>query len=120
MCHRKPDAVRRRQAAQPALMTAEPAVDPAADTGGWGESITERPADANCEIDVVECVEDKEAFLQRYVDGNRPVLLRGFLHGEARCTGGSVVGGDGNESASDWPRAFLARSNTNDAVCVLA
>ena len=99
-------------------MTAEPAVDPAADTGGWGESITERPADASCEIDVVECVEDKEAFLQRYVDGNRPVLLRGFLHGEARCTGGSVAGGDGDESASDWPPTFWPHSNTTDTACV--
>ena len=102
VCHRLSDAVRRRQqAAQPAPVTAEPAVDPAADTGGWGETIPERPPEASCEIDVVECVEDKEAFLQRYVDGNRPVLLRGFLHGEARCTGGSVAGGDGDESASD-------------------
>jgi len=94
-------------------VTAEPAVDPAADTGGWGESITERPPDASCEIDVVECVEDKEAFLQRYVDGNRPVLLRGFLHGEAQCTGGSVAGGDGDESASVGRQPLAANRLTS-------
>eukprot|EP01043_Picozoa_sp_COSAG02_P063388 COSAG02_NODE_8972_length_2377_cov_2.300702_1_plen_624_part_00 len=77
-------------------------VDHTANSGGWLPRLPPSDSDSSkdtennslvCDIDVVECVSDKEAFLKRYVDGNRPVLLRNFLNrngddGDASdCTG---------------------------------
>lgn len=67
----------------------------AARTGGWHTD--------SCGIDVVACVKDKEAFLKRYVDGNRPVLLRGFLQNERRCAGAERWENDNSEKRAAWP-----------------
>ena len=63
-----------------------------------------------CDIDVLYCVPDKEAFLQRYVDGNRPVLLRGFLHGTPDCTAQQTAKKKkSRKGAAGWPWPALKR-----------
>ena len=89
-----------RLATDPPLATPEPTINESAYTGGWGEVVVERDAGASCQIDVVTCVNDKEEFLRRYVDGNRPVLLRGFLHSTPECA--AVT-----ENSEMWPWPVL-------------
>ena len=91
-----------RFAADRPLPTPEPIVNASHDTGGWGEMVVQRDTGASCEIDVVTCVDDKEEFLRRYVDGNRPVLLRGFLHNAPKCAGIPKT-----ESHELWPWPVL-------------
>eukprot|EP01046_Picozoa_sp_COSAG06_P024790 COSAG06_NODE_2043_length_7761_cov_6.844166_2_plen_427_part_00 len=91
-----------RLALDPPLATPEPTVNESAYTGGWGEVVVERDAGASCQIDVVTCVNTKEEFLRRYVDGNRPVLLRGFLHNTPECAALTDA-----ESSQMWPWPVL-------------
>eukprot|EP01043_Picozoa_sp_COSAG02_P062447 COSAG02_NODE_8618_length_2503_cov_1.541181_1_plen_384_part_01 len=91
-----------RLAIHPPVATPEPTINESADTGGWGEVVVERDVGASCQIDVVTCVNNKEEFLRRYVDGNRPVLLRGFLHNTPQCAALADV-----ESSKMWPWPVL-------------
>eukprot|EP01052_Picozoa_sp_SAG31_P024506 SAG31_NODE_2090_length_6472_cov_4.683352_6_plen_470_part_00 len=76
-----------------------------ADGSGWQPAVARSAEIAaveqgRCDVDVVECVSDRETFLSRYADGNRPVLLRGFLRNELRCTGANLTEAHGTVG---WP-----------------
>eukprot|EP01051_Picozoa_sp_SAG22_P010327 SAG22_NODE_923_length_6484_cov_4.127800_2_plen_636_part_00 len=76
-------------------------------SSGWHQAATRSPeaeaaAEGRCDIDVVQCPgKDWAGFLAKYVDGNRPVLLRGLLREAAKCVGGG--GSGGGSTGWTWP-----------------